>query len=100
MDKGIELAEYLCKEIAKFKLYYHNELIQFTVSIGGYERKEKTNISLKNVLRIADEALYSSKSKGKNRVTFFCELSKKMNHNQLNRTPISPFRTSNSTFEP
>ena len=73
IDKGRELAETLCKEIANFKLYYHNEPIQFTVSIGGYENKDKPNISLKNVFRNADEALYRSKSQGKNRVTFFSD---------------------------
>ena len=65
--KAYDIAERLRKKIAALKLKYEKQLITLTMSFGIACRQKGERISVDDLIRKADEALYKAKSAGKNR---------------------------------
>lgn len=64
-----DIAQRLCRCLAQKPLMINGQAIQVTASLGGVQRhKDHTNVQ--DMLLQADHALYSAKSKGRNKVIF------------------------------
>lgn len=66
-----EIAQRLCRCLAQKPLMIDGQAIQITVSVGGVQRR-KDHSNVQDMLLQADHALYSAKSKGRNKVIFHC----------------------------
>ena len=66
-ERAYDIAERLRKKIAGLKLKYQKKLITLTMSFGIASRQKDERISLDDLIRRADNALYKAKSAGKNR---------------------------------
>ena len=72
-------AERLRKMVAAIKVPWEPQLPQITISLGVYTFGSDVNITSEEIIRRADEALYFSKERGRNRTTAWGEgLYKKM----------------------
>ena len=69
LDDALQLAERLRAILAKQRVEMHNNIIQFTMSIGVAEFQGK-NDSLDNLFRRADISLYQAKNDGRNQVSY------------------------------
>jgi diguanylate cyclase (GGDEF)-like protein len=65
--RAYEIAERLRKKIAGLKLKYRKQLITLTISFGIASLQKGERISVDDLIRRADKALYKAKSAGKNR---------------------------------
>jgi len=65
------VAERLRTSIAEMKVPWTVALPQVTISIGIYTFDQNTNIDVNSIIRRADEALYVSKERGRNRCTIW-----------------------------
>ncbi len=66
-EKAYDIAERLRKKIARLKLRYRKQLITLTMSLGIASLQEGERISVDDLIRKADKALYKAKFAGKNR---------------------------------
>lgn len=64
-----DIAQRLCRCLARKPLMIDGQAIQITVSVGGVQRQEH-HTKVQDMLLQADHALYSAKSKGRNKVIF------------------------------
>lgn len=64
-----DIAQRLCRCLARKPLMIDGQAIQITVSVGGVQR-QKHHTKVQDMLLQADHALYSAKSKGRNKVIF------------------------------
>jgi diguanylate cyclase (GGDEF)-like protein len=71
MKSSMALAERLRKNIAKLKLKYSNETVNYTLSAGVSSIKENKPVDVKDFIKMADRALYFSKQNGRNQVTAY-----------------------------
>ncbi len=67
----IEYAERLNNLIREMEIHFNNAVITLTVSIGIYYVESGKKIPFANALAEADEALYQSKTTGKDKYTIF-----------------------------
>lgn len=65
-------AERVRNAIAAITVPWTQALPQVTISLGVFTFNKRTNLSAEEILRRADEALYQSKSNGRNRTTVSC----------------------------
>ena len=65
---GAIYAEKVRTKVQNARFMYKGERIELTVSVGVSQRK--TNTSLENVIKLADEHLYKAKKNGRNRVSY------------------------------
>lgn len=70
--QAVMLAEKLCKVIENMTVSYQEKSISVTISIGVAHRPDEGEQTLENLLTQADEALYRSKSEGRNRSSLYC----------------------------
>jgi len=66
---ALNIAERLRLGAAEMKVPWSDPLPQVTISVGIYTFDHKTPTDVSNIIRRADEALYISKKKGRNRCT-------------------------------
>jgi len=69
-DEGVAdiISERICEKARKINIPVNGEALRFTVSIGAHTmRQEKLTAS--EIIKIADQNMYKSKSEGKNRIT-------------------------------
>lgn len=64
-----DIAQRLCRCLARKPLMIDGQAIQITASVGGVQRQEH-HTNVQDMLLQADHALYSAKSKGRNKVIF------------------------------
>ncbi|QEN04397.1 diguanylate cyclase [Thiospirochaeta perfilievii] len=69
LDSGYLVAEKIRKNIEKIEINYNNYKIKVTVSLGGC--LYNNNLYIEQSIHSADEALYVSKSNGRNRVSLY-----------------------------
>lgn len=75
VDEGLAdtIADKILERARDTKTYYENNEICVTLSIGScYSLSE--GVTLENIIKMADEALYASKASGKNRHTAYSDL--------------------------
>ncbi|MHC9511542.1 sensor domain-containing diguanylate cyclase [Kangiella sp. M94] len=65
-----KMLEELRINIANHEVYYEDEIISITVSIGAYSIVENLDISYDKLVSNADKLLYESKESGRNKLTF------------------------------
>jgi len=65
------VAERLRLSISSMKVEWENPLPQVTISLGIYTFDKNTAIDVNDIIRRADEALYISKERGRNRCTMW-----------------------------
>jgi len=65
------VAERLRTNVAEMKVPWNVPLPQVTISIGIYTFDQDTNVDVNGIIRRADEALYISKERGRNRCTMW-----------------------------
>lgn len=63
-----ELAESIRAHVSELVVWHYNNPISLTVSIGGASLERGVDVSRETVLSRADSALYTAKSRGRNRV--------------------------------
>jgi diguanylate cyclase (GGDEF)-like protein len=68
-DAALLLAERLRKAIEQTRLEVDGHVIAVTVSLGMAQQLSTESIPLEELIRQADQALYVSKAKGRNRLT-------------------------------
>ena len=70
-DKEIsqKVAQRICSHIEEKIFYHQHKMIKLTVSIGITSYKEAT-IHTKALIEMADQAMYASKRKGRNQISF------------------------------
>jgi len=66
LEGAFQLANRVLKKVASYRLYYHGQYIQSTVSAGLAQFNAEQSDILQ-LLRIADQALYEAKKTGKNK---------------------------------
>lgn len=64
-----KMLEELRLNIANHEVFYEEQIISVTVSIGAYSVKDDLNITYDKLVSNADKLLYQSKSSGRNRLT-------------------------------
>ncbi len=67
-DSSFEYAQRIRKSIADFPIYYDDIVFNITISLG-VNPYANNSLQYKDMLALADEALYKSKSLGRNRVS-------------------------------
>ncbi len=67
-DEALLLADRFRKLIESSPVHYENKAINITISIGISGFEQATDISSKQLLELADQALYEAKETGRNRV--------------------------------
>jgi diguanylate cyclase (GGDEF)-like protein len=65
------VAERLRTSVAEMKVPWTVSLPQVTISVGIYTFDQNTNVDASGIIRRADEALYVSKERGRNRCTMW-----------------------------
>jgi diguanylate cyclase (GGDEF)-like protein len=70
-DTAWVVAERLRTSIAQMKVPWAPPLPQVTISLGLYAFDQYSNITAEEILQRADEALYLSKERGRNRSTIW-----------------------------
>ncbi|PWW08732.1 diguanylate cyclase (GGDEF)-like protein [Paenibacillus cellulosilyticus] len=68
LSEAVRLAEDICKALQQNTLHFKGNAIDVTSSFGVVQQLSDTE-TLEAILRRADEALYTSKKEGRNRVT-------------------------------
>ena len=68
LDAAIEIAEQLCNGIKEYPIQFENEEIFLTASFGVAELFTAKAISIRHLITCADQALYTAKQKGRDRV--------------------------------
>jgi len=71
MEDAITFAERIREKVEKLEIIYQDKIIHYTLSAGVSSYKNNKPEDAINLLGMADIALYVSKEKGRNRVTFF-----------------------------
>ncbi|MDR0760419.1 MAG: sensor domain-containing diguanylate cyclase [Treponema sp.] len=71
-NTALIVAERVRNAIAAITVPWTQPLPQVTISLGIFTFNKHTKLSADEVLRRADEALYQSKTNGRNRTTVFC----------------------------
>lgn len=67
-DNGAILAERLCQTVASSEFHYNDQKIRATISLGVSGIPDNNPASHTELIRYADEALYTAKESGRNRV--------------------------------
>ena len=67
----VETGERIRREIEAAYIMYNGKKVQVTVSVGLCILKGASDVTNHDVVDMADQAMYSSKNRGKNRVTAF-----------------------------
>lgn len=75
-EKGsIKVGENLRKAIESLELQYHSKILKVTISLGCYtynpDEADSEEITKDNIIDRADQALYKSKERGRNKVTHY-----------------------------
>ena len=73
LDAALEVAERLRKICDEKEIYFDNQLLHTTISVGVANAREEDQ-TLQDVLKRADMALYQAKGNGRNQVQFCLEL--------------------------
>jgi len=68
-DNAFHTAERLRNVVAEMKVPWETTLPQITISLGIFTFDKNTNLSSEDIINRADEALYMSKERGRNRTT-------------------------------
>lgn len=68
IEEAFVMSERFRQGVASHRFEYNSTCMQITVSIGIAQYKNSEEISKKQILEIADMALYKAKEKGRNRV--------------------------------
>lgn len=69
-ENAIEIAERMRKLIEGREIIYNDKTIKITASFGISVLKHRSNVSLDDLIFIADKKLYLAKNKGRNRIEF------------------------------
>lgn len=64
---AMELAERICRKVAATSLYYNDELLEVTISLGVAQLNGKES-NYEELITHADSALYQAKAQGRNQV--------------------------------
>jgi len=67
-QEAMHMADRLRKNVENTPVYYEEKTIYFTISLGTSGFEQPTDISCKQLLELADQALYEAKESGRNRV--------------------------------
>jgi diguanylate cyclase (GGDEF)-like protein len=72
IEEAFKRAEHIRKQIEESKVFIKdiNKNVKYTASFGVATLKEEDNYKIEKVIKRADEALYSSKKCGRNRISF------------------------------
>ena len=88
-DQSLLVAERLRSMVAGMKVTWDPPLPQVTISLGQFTFDKDTELSADEIISRADEALYLSKSMGRNRTTIWgAGILEKIQ--QINKTPAEP----------
>lgn len=90
---ALDMAERIRTEFANTTTSYQGQAITHTLSAGVIEVKAQDGLTVSELIRQADEALYTSKSAGRNRTRFLrCPNHKRAasNSTSRNQQPVSP----------
>ena len=68
LDFALKKAECMRKAIESTPIIYEDKMLSLTASFGVYSMKTTENTSVDDLLKLADEKLYSAKRNGRNRV--------------------------------
>ena len=68
LDFALKKAECMRKAIESTPIMYEDKMLSLTASFGVYSMKTTENTSVDDLLKLADEKLYSAKRNGRNRV--------------------------------
>ena len=68
LDFALKTAECMRKAIESTPIMYEDKMLSLTASFGVYSMKTTENTSVDDLLKLADEKLYSAKRNGRNRV--------------------------------
>ena len=68
LDFALKTAECMRKAIESTPIMYEDKMLSLTASFGVYSMKTTKNTSVDDLLKLADEKLYSAKRNGRNRV--------------------------------
>ena len=68
IEEAKKSAEKLLKTVEETEIIYEEEKINITISIGAATTSDTTDNDIENVLKLADDALYKAKAKGRNRI--------------------------------
>lgn len=71
LDEGFEIMERLRDQLSNLHIEYHGETIPVTMSIGLTSVSDQIAMSAKDLMRLADIAMYRSKNEGKNNTIVF-----------------------------
>lgn len=82
LTSALKIADTLCECLRSFRFVYDQKVFDVGVSIGIAPITDNTDG--KEVLRLADDACYEAKKKGKNRVQVHHSNRQKTNHNVVN----------------
>lgn len=66
--KAMETAQRICRLIAEFPIFFEDQVIKLTVSIGVSGTWDLENPTVESLVQNADKALYTGKNQGRNRV--------------------------------
>lgn len=70
IERGLAIAENLCKEMQEFRFSWVNKIFSLGVSIGIVLINQDSP-TVDNILSMADAACYAAKAKGRNRIQFY-----------------------------
>ena len=68
LDFALKTSECMRKAIESTPIMYEDKMLSLTASFGVYSIKTTENTSVDDLLKLADEKLYSAKKNGRNRV--------------------------------
>ena len=68
LDFALKTSECMRKAIESTPIMYEDKMLSLTASFGVYSMKTTKNTSVDDLLKLADEKLYSAKRNGRNRV--------------------------------
>ena len=68
LDFALKTSECMRKAIESTPIMYEDKMLSLTASFGVYSMKTTENTSVDDLLKLADEKLYSAKRNGRNRV--------------------------------
>ena len=70
-EEALYLAERARESIEKLNIRYNDEILNITISLGVCNHNWYENIDSDEIIKRADEALYKSKERGRNRVSTY-----------------------------